>query len=136
MDDQPRKRTNKAVENKQAQAAILMVTHDRATAEAELDISTRTMARWLADPTFQKMLTDLRSERFTEVADQLGQLGTLALSELRTLLTSSTTTPGIRLRAIDITLSKFIAAREFMLTTDRVAAIEATLREIQEYQSQ
>lgn len=135
MDNQPNKRSSRDKESRQAQAAILMVTHDRATAEAELDISTRTMARWLADPGFLKMLSDLRSEQFTDVADQLGQLGTLALDELRTLLTDRNTTPGIRLRAIDITLSKFIVAREFMLTTDRVSAIEATLREIQEYQS-
>ena len=85
----------------------------------------RTVARWMADPAFARLVGDLRAERLAEITGQMTELAPQAVAVIREALQSDN--PPTQLRAAQLAL-------EWTLRLRRAGDLEVRVLEIERAQ--
>ena len=88
-------------------------------------VTDRTIRRKLADPSFRRLVTDLRDELIGRALGRLADNMTLASDEIAALLKAEN--PALRLRAARAMLTFGLRLRDSVDLTDRVREIERDL---------
>jgi hypothetical protein len=104
---------------------VLAAGGDYGDAADEADISRRTVARWMSDPTFAKSVSDARAEQVQAVTGQLTSLADGAVLVLSELLVEGTNPE--RLRAAQMVLDWGTRLRRDTEIEARVLELETRL---------
>ena len=109
----------------EALAGFLAAGLSQVDAATRAGVSTRTVARRLADPAFRRRVQELRAEMLARTSGLLADSGAEAVEALRELLKGES--PQARLGAARAILENLIRVRDATEVEERLAAIEERL---------
>ena len=92
----------------------------------------RTLYTWMKDPTFAAALREARSKALTEAISALAGLAGAAVNVLSETLKAEDTNADLRVKTAKTALDSLMRAHGVIDTEERLAAIEAQLKEDRE----
>jgi hypothetical protein len=112
---------------KQEEAVLALLTH-RTIEEAAraLDVSSKTLLRWMKDPKFDAAYRAAKKAAFAQSIARLHQMSSAAVSTLGKVMLDSATPPATRVRAADCILSHTAKAIELEDLDARLRQLEET----------
>jgi len=110
---------------KKEEAIVALLTH-RTMEEAAraVDVSTKTLLRWLKEPEFDNAYREAKRAAFAQSIARLHHLSSAAVSTLGKIMLDSATPPATRVRAADSILDHTAKAIEIEEIEARVEALE------------
>lgn len=109
---------------RRAVAALLTERTARAAAE-KAKIAERTLYRWLADPDFNRALSEAEGEVIAGATRRLLQLQDKAIDAVDDVFKDGETSAAVKLRAAQLTIDAMLKLRELRNVEGRLAALEA-----------
>lgn len=109
--------------------AAIMAGETIARAAKKASAGKRTIYTWMKDPAFAAALREARSKAMTEAISALAGLAGAAVSVLREALKAKDTEADLRVRTAKIALDSLMRAHSTIDVEERLAAIEAQLKE-------
>ena len=110
---------------KQAAAIhALMTARDAKAAAALCGVAYRTVCRWLTQPEFQAALREAQRIALDTTVRRLAELSGAAVDTLRDVMRDEVT-PGVKVRAADVSLSQLMRLSELADLEARITALEA-----------
>ena len=107
--------------------AALVAGHSVRDAAGLSGMAEETARRRIRQPDVKAQLADLRSTILATAADRLAALALGAATVLGEMMTDSTLSPSIRLRAASEVLGRAVPLREAAYVEDRLLVVEAAL---------
>lgn len=116
-------------------AALALQGFDNASIAKQANISLRTVARYLADAETRAQIRDAERERLRHVARRAGALGASAITILAQIANDRDEPSGARVAAASRLVDVMLRLHEAVDLAERVAALEAQLRELPDTRS-
>lgn len=107
--------------------ASLLSTQTISEASGMTGVSTRTLQRWLLDPTFRAELTKQETEALSVVSRRLVTLADVAVETIKDILSDREIPAGVKLRASEAVLSNLLRLRELVDLDKRLTALEGRI---------
>jgi len=115
---------------KKEEAVIaLLTTRTIEEAARTVNVSPKTLLRWLKEPEFDLALRTAKRAAFGQAISRLHQLSSAAVSTLGKVMLEGSTPPATKVRAADSILDHTIKAIEFEEIEARVFALERAAKE-------
>ncbi|MGI5512755.1 hypothetical protein [Streptomyces sp. CA-106131] len=108
-----------------AAVAALAAGESPSAAAKAAGVSTRTVARWQAEPAFAAEVRDVRARILDDTAGRLAAAAADAVATLAQLVTDPEQPGHVRVKAGDVLLRALLPIREHVDLEQRLAAIEA-----------
>ena len=119
---------NGALSVKQTQAiTALLDSRTVADAAEKCGTPTRTIYRWLLDPSFQAALRTAEEGVIDEAVRRLLGMQQQALSALQVVLVARDTPPSARVAAARVVLDAMLKLRELRTVEERLTALESAI---------
>lgn len=114
--------------NRQQRAiAALLASRSIADAAQAVDVTDRTLYRWMQIPEFKAALASAEGELIDGATRRLLQLQDAAITTVALVMADEKYSPTVRLRAAGIVLDHLLKLRELRNVEQRLAALEATI---------